>query len=123
MFRGVVANISIEDAEAINAAYGGQVGSRIAGGYVEGAYNLLRALAPASTHVLNGFVRYEHYDTQASVPGGVTRNDALARRVTTLGLTYKPVYNVVFKGDYQIRRNRAAAGEDEQLSLGVGYQF
>ena len=48
MFRGVVANISISDAEEINAAFGGQVGSRIAGGYVEGAYNVLSALAPAS---------------------------------------------------------------------------
>jgi hypothetical protein len=123
MFRGVVANVSIADAEEINAAHGGQVGSRIAGGYVEGAYNLLRALVPASTQQLNGFLRYEHYDTQASVPDGVTRDDALARRITTLGLSYKPVYNVVFKGDYQIRRNRAAVGEDEQLSLGVGYQF
>ena len=53
----------------------------------------------------------------------VARNDALARRVTTFGLTYKPLYNVAFKGDYQLRRNRAGVGEDEQLSLGVGYQF
>jgi hypothetical protein len=33
------------------------------------------------------------------------------------------VYNVVFKGDYQLRRNRAGVGQDQQLSLGVGYQF
>ena len=123
MFRGVVANVSIADAEAINAAYGGQVGSRIAGGYVEGAYNLLSSLAPASTQRLNAFVRHERYNTQAGVPSGVVRDDALARRITTLGLSYKPVYNVVFKGDYQLRRNRAGVGEDEQLSLGVGYQF
>jgi hypothetical protein len=123
MFRGVVANVSIQDADAINAVYGGQVGSRIAGGYVEGAYNLLAALAPASTQRLDAFVRHERYDTQAGVPTGVTRDDALARRITTFGLTYKPVYNVVFKGDYQLRRNRAGVGEDEQLALGVGYQF
>jgi hypothetical protein len=123
MFRGVVANVSIADAEDINAAYGGQVGSRIAGGYVEGAYDVLSALAPASVQRLNAFLRYEHYDTQADVPDGVVRDDALARRITTFGLSYKPTYNVVFKGDYQLRRNRAGVGEDEQLSLGVGYQF
>jgi len=123
MFRGVVANVSIADADQINAAYGGQVGSRIAGGYVEGAYNLLALLAPSSTQRLNGFVRYEHYDTQASVPAGVVRDDALARRIATFGLTYKPVYNVALKGDYQVRRNRAGVGEDEQLALGVGYEF
>ena len=123
MFRGVVANVSIADADRINSAFGGQVGSRIAGGYVEGAYNLLRSLVPASSQQLNAFIRHERFNTQAGVPDGVTRDDALARRITTIGLSYKPVYNVVFKGDYQLRRNKAGAGEDEQLSLGIGYQF
>lgn len=123
MFRAVVANVSIADAEEINSAFGGQVGSRIAGGYVEGAYNLLSAVSPASTQRLDAFIRHERYNTQAGVPTGVTRDEALARRITTFGLSYKPVYNVVFKGDYQLRRNRAGVGEDEQLALGVGYQF
>jgi hypothetical protein len=123
MFRGVVANVSIADADQINSAFGGQVGSRIAGGYVEGAYNLLSALSRGSSQRLDAFIRHERYNTQAGVPAGVTRDDALARRITTLGLSYKPVYNVVLKGDYQLRRNRAGVGEDEQLALGVGYQF
>jgi hypothetical protein len=123
MFRGVVAHVSIADADEINSAFGGQVGSRVAGGYVEGAYNLLSAVSPASTQRLDAFIRHERYNTQAGVPTGVTRDDALARRITTFGLSYKPVYNVVFKGDYQLRRNRAGVGEDEQLALGVGYQF
>jgi hypothetical protein len=122
-FRGVVANITIGDAEAINDAFGGQVGSRITGGYLEGAYNVLSALKPATTQRLDAFVRHERYNTQAGVPGNVTRNDALARRITTLGLTYKPLYNVVFKGDYQLRRNKAGVGEDQLFNLGVGYQF
>src|SRR5262249_34200886 len=58
MFRGVLANISISDAEAINAAFGGQVGSRIAGGYVEGAYNLRSALAPDASHRVKPFIRH-----------------------------------------------------------------
>lgn len=123
MFRGVLANISIADADAINAAYGSQVGSRIAGGYVEGAYNVLSTLAPASAQQLNAFLRYENYNTQAGVPAGVTADESLARRITTFGLSYKPVYNVVFKGDYQLLRNKAGVGEVEVASLGVGYQF
>lgn len=123
MFRGVLAHISIADAEAINAVYGGQVGSRIAGGYVEGAYNVLSALAPASVQQLNAFLRYENYNTHAGVPTGVTSDGSLARRITTFGLSYKPVYNVVFKGDYQLLRNKAGSGEGELASLGVGYQF
>lgn len=123
MFRGVLANISIADADAINAAYGGQVGSRIAGGYVEGAYDVLSSLAPASAQQLNAFIRYENYNTHAGVPAGVTLDETLARRITTLGLSYKPLYNVVFKGDYQLLRNKAGLGESEVASLGVGYQF
>jgi hypothetical protein len=122
-FHGVAANIGVADAEEINAAYGGQVGSRIAGGYVEGACNILSVLAPASAQRLDAFVRHERFDTHAGVPAGVTRDDALARRITTFGLTYKPLYNVVFKGDYQLRRNKAGAGEDQLFNLGVGYQF
>lgn len=123
MFRGVIANLSLADADEVNAAYGSGVGSRIAGGYVEGAWNALSVLAPASAQRLNAFVRYERYNTQAGVPAGLVRDDALARRITTFGLSYKPAWNVVFKGDYQLRRNRAGVGQDEQLALGVGYQF
>jgi hypothetical protein len=123
MFRAVGARITVADAGAINAINGSQVGSRISGGYAEAAYNVLSALAPASMQRLNAFVRYENFDTQAKVPSGVIKDETLARRITTLGLTYKPLYNVVLKGDYQLRRNKADAGEDELMSLGVGYQF
>jgi len=122
-FRAEAVNIHVSDVEAINAAFGGQVGSRIAGGYLEGAYNVLTLVAPASHQRLDAFVRHERYNTQAGVPAGVVRDEALARRITTLGLTYKPVYNVAFKGDYQLRRNQAGVGEGELLNLGIGYQF
>jgi len=122
-FRGVFANINVSDAGAINATFATTVGNRIAGGYVEGAYNLLRHLAPASTQKLNAFARHERFDTHASVPAGVTRDASLARRITTLGLSYKPTWNTVFKGDYQLNRNAAQSGEYEVFSLGVGYQF
>jgi hypothetical protein len=122
-FRGEAVNIHVSDVEAINAAFGGQVGSRISGGYLEGAYNVLTLVAPASHQRLDAFVRHERYNTQAGVPAGVVRDEALARRITTLGLTYKPVYNVAFKGDYQLRRNQAGVGEGELLNFGIGYQF
>jgi hypothetical protein len=114
--RAVVANISVSDAQAINAAYGQAVGSRIAGGYLEAAYKVPHTK-------LHAFVRHERYDTQASVPTGVTRDRSLARRITTFGVTYKPTWNTAFKGDYQLVRNAAGVGEHEVLSLGMGYQF
>jgi hypothetical protein len=99
------------------------VAHRISGGYAEAAYDVLRLVAPASSQRLDAFARYENYDTHADVPAGVVRSDSLARRITTLGLTYKPVGGVVFKGDYQLRRNRAGIGASDVARLGVGYQF
>jgi hypothetical protein len=121
--RAVVANIAVSDAQAINAAYGDSVGSRIAGGYVEGAYNVLHALAPGSSQRLTAFVRHERYDTQAGVPTGVTRNGTFDRRITTFGLSYKPTWNTAFKGDYRLVRTAAGTAEYEVLALGVGWQF
>src|SRR5438132_285991 len=111
LFRAVAASIWVSDAAAINTRYATAVGSRIAGGYLEAAYNLLHALAPASSQKLNAFVRHERYDTQAAVPDGTARDETLARRITTFGLSYKPTYNTAFKGDYQLLRNKAGAGE------------
>lgn len=121
--RGVVTHASVGDADEINALYGTDVGSRIAGAYVEGAYNLLYALAPRSTQRLNAFLRYEQFDTHAGVPTGTARNEEFARRITTVGLVYKPTWNTAFKGDYEIRRTAAGTGEGETLRLGMGYQF
>lgn len=122
-FRGLFADIHIGDAEQINAEYGNGVGSHLIGGYVEGAFNVLKPIVPTTSHRLDAFVRYENYDTQKGVPAGTTRDLANARQVTTVGLTYKPVATVAFKGDYQFRRNKADAGEQDVLAFGVGYMF
>jgi hypothetical protein len=122
-FRVEAANISYGDAGVIDMLNDTPIGSRLAGGYVEGAYNILRHLAPASTQKLNAFVRHERYDMHASVPAGFTQDRSLARRITTYGLTYKPTWNTAFKWDYQLVRNAAGINEYNVLSLGMGFQF
>lgn len=121
--RAVVATISVGDADLINARYAQDVGSRIAGGYVEAAYNLLTVLASHSSQQLNAFIRLERYNTQSAVPAGTVQDPANARRISTVGLSYKPTYNTVFKGDYQLLHNASGMGEGEVMNLGIGYQF
>ena len=121
--RGLVAWIDIADAQAIDARYGTDVGRRLWGGYVEGSVNLLHFLAPPSTHRLTAFARYERFDTHHRVPDGVVRSDSYDRTLATFGLGYKPLWNVVFKADYQFRRDRGDADEGQTLALGVGFQF
>jgi hypothetical protein len=122
-FRGEAAMISIPDAGKINAVVGTDVGRRLAGGYLEGAVKLLDWLAPASKQQFNLFVRHERFNTQAEVPSGTIADPANSRRITTLGVSYKPLWNVVFKGDYQLRRNQSHQSQGEVASLGIGYQF
>jgi len=121
--RGVVAWLDIADAEAIDARYASDVGRRIWGGYVEGSVNLLHYLVPASTHRLTAFARYERFDTHHKVPSGIPRAASYDRSLSTFGLGYKPLWNVVFKADYQVRRDAGDADEGETLALGMGFQF
>ncbi|HTO73215.1 MAG TPA: porin [Gemmatimonadales bacterium] len=122
-FRGEAGNMTIRDAAAINAFFANSVGDRIAGFYLEGAWNALSLLAPSSTQRLAVFARYDKADTHASVPDGTPRNGAYNRNTTTLGLTWKPISGLAFKGDYQLRRNAAHFLEDETVNLGLGWQF
>ena len=122
-FRGEAATESVGDAEAINTLYGNAVGSRIAGWYLEAAWNALHLLARNSSQRLVLFARYDRDDTHAAVPTGTPRNPAFDRNVTTLGLTWKPISQVAFKGDYAFRRNAAHLLEDDVVSLGIGWMF
>lgn len=121
--RAVVARVTVGDADRVNAAFGNDVGRRMLGGYVEGSYNMLATLLPATDQRLDAFVRHERFDTQQDVPAGTSADGANDRRITTAGLTWRPVYNVAFKADYQWRRNAAGTGEDEVLGLGMGFSF
>lgn len=58
------------------------------------------------------FAQYEAYTTDD------TKDDIT---LTTLGLNYKPVHNVVLKADYVIRDNRGT--DDDRVELGIGWAF
>jgi hypothetical protein len=98
------------------------VGQYLWGGYVELAYDVLRCLAPSSSQYVSPFVRYERYNTQATVPAGYASNGVNNRTVYTVGVSYKPIPRVVLKSDYQIRKNTAGTGVN-QANLGAGYEF
>ena len=124
-FRAVGASGTIGDAELINAQFGQTVASSFFGYYVEGAYNLLHWMAPESEHVLDLFVRFEKYNTQASTTGFDPLNQ-YNRHDVVLGLTYKPTYNTAFKFDYTFLNNAldsAASPNTGQLNLGMGFYF
>ena len=103
-----------------NADETGPVATRIQGGYIELAYDVFHPFH--ITHELLPFMRLETYDTQAAVPHGYKANAELDVNEMTVGLTYRPIRQLVFKSDVQLRDRRL--GYDElQVDAGVGYMF
>ncbi len=102
------------------------IASRMQGWYVESAWHFLPdgckqgRLADADALL---FARYESLDTQRELPGGAAADPRGEREVLTLGVSFLPVSNLVFKADYQIRDDRSAEGLPERINLGLGWQF
>lgn len=123
--RGLYARTNVGDAALINELNGLEgeesVGSRQEGWYVQAGYDLL-SLKPGSRAALWAFLRYERYDTQASVPAGYARNPANDVRQLTAGIAFKPIDRLVLKADWQQRRNAARTGVN-QWNVALGYIF
>jgi len=57
------------------------------------------------------------------MPSGVPKNPAGDRKELTLGIGFYPISNLVFKVDYQIRKNSSDKDPGDLFNLGVGWQF
>lgn len=66
------------------------------------------------------FVRYEEFNTQSEMPTGFAADPANADRVMTVGLSFKPHPQVVFKADVQTYRDNQ---NNDRFNLGLGYMF
>jgi hypothetical protein len=121
--RALYAQSSIDDAAAINAQNGlagvESVGEDQYGWYGEVGYDLL---AGRSSQALIPFVRYERWNTQDAVPDGFAADPANDRTLTTVGLSWKMIPNVVVKADWNTYENEARTGVD-QFNVGLGFLF
>jgi hypothetical protein len=98
----------------------GPIPELVEGGYFEVAYNTLFWLRTGQE--LLAFARFETYDTQAEVPDGYDKQPELDVSEYTFGLTYRPLPQLVWKADLQLRDRRL--GLDElQINAGFGYMF
>ena len=124
--RGVWSRITIGDVAQINQLNGfvpgggDSVGEKLAGAYVEAGYDVLAHLPTRQS--LIPFLRVERYDTQVEVPRTFQRDPANDIDVLTLGVSYKPIPQVVLKVDFQDIRNAAGTGTD-QVNVALGYMF
>lgn len=123
--RGLFAQGDLDDAAALNQELDltgtASIGSRLVGWYAEAGYDVLRRTGAGQQ--LMPYVRYEALNTQQEVPGGpYAANPANDRQIVTFGAGWKPLPNVVLKGEYQLERTEADTGVN-QLNVQLGYLF
>ncbi|MFK7742008.1 MAG: hypothetical protein AB8H80_16955 [Planctomycetota bacterium] len=99
--RALWATAKVQDAAVFNTSTGNNLADRLTGYYGELGFDVLSMLMPESGAQVTPFVRYEHIDTQDSVPTGFVRDDSQEDEIFTLGVNYKPIPQVVVKVDYE----------------------
>ena len=100
-FRALYATAKVQDAAVFNVSTGNNLADRMTGYYGEVGCDVLNWLHPESGAQLTPFVRYEHIDTQDSVPTGFAADRSKDNEILTLGINYKPIPQVVIKLDYE----------------------
>jgi len=126
--RSVAAFGSLNDAKQLSVASGEPIAERFQGWYMEAGYDVmpyLYQLLPdylPESHYLAPFFRFEHIDPQESVASGFERDKTKEFDLYTLGVSYKPHPQVVFKLDYRNFVQRQGNRPDE-INLGLGFVF
>ena len=113
------------------------IGSSALGWYIEAGYDILSFFRQpnnsaehsdlkdtSSDQALEGFARYDYYDTMASVEGIIFDNPRWERSTWTFGINYHIHPKVVFKSHYSLRRLATKQKNKENtFALGFGFQY
>jgi len=109
------------EAEEVDVSEIDSAGEDLVGWYAELGYDILNTVNSGEAS-LTPFVRYEEINTQDSVPEGGKINGKRDRQITTIGVAFQPIDELIFKLDYLM--NDSAAGDlGNQVNLGLGYVF
>lgn len=96
------------------------VATRIRGAYLEAAYDVLHPFGVS--HQLLPFARLERDDTQAAVPEGYAANPTYVVRDLTMGISYRPIPQIVVKTDL-VLRDRLLGVDESIVGLGGGFMY
>jgi hypothetical protein len=107
---------------AYNSFTGKDLGEVLGGYYLEAAYNVFSSFTSISSE-LTPFIRYENYNTQMEMSGGLAANDAYKISEIVVGLGWKPVRGAVVKADFQFVKPADSNVYQTQLNVGIGVWF
>ena len=118
--RALYARGHLNDAADINIVTGhNDAPSAFYGWFTEAAYHVWKSgemdFAP--------FIRYEKYDTQASLPFNSVRLDSSKNKVWTVGANFWATPQVVLKADFQKYDEKDEDRGDKRFNIGMGYMF
>lgn len=120
--RGLYTEVHFKDTNSWNqqTLANGALAEKIYGYYLELQY----AHDLAKGAQLIPFFRYERYDLNDEVDTATygARDKSLDRTNYLVGINYKPLPRIVFKGEYAKKENELETGIDE-YSLSMGYTF
>jgi len=105
-----------------NEFSGSDLGSTISGWYGEVAYNVFHFLESTQTELIP-FIRFEQYNTHASVEQGTTLDPAFDRTDISIGLGWRLTRGAMLKVDYQVFKNGASDDSKQQFNAGVAVWF
>ena len=119
-FTGLFAEAHLLDAEAIQVVNNTSTfGKKARGYYLNLALDLLHNSSHRSWPL---FVRFEHYNLHYEVPPGESSDPLLKRTNINYGMNYSPHPQLIFKFDYQDRKN-ALEPEPGIFSLGLSFIY
>jgi len=98
------------------------LGSAMAGYYLEAGYNVFRPLSKVKSELVP-FVRYEDFNTHYATESLVNKNLAYHKTIITTGLGWKMTKGSVLKADLQFIKSEADSKFAKVFSAGVGVMF
>lgn len=125
--RGQLYHISLSNTEQYNqftantSGVPNDLGSAMAGYYIEAGYNILRPFT-AQTQLIP-FVRYEFLNTHSAVDAGMTQNPKYEKSAITAGLTLSLTNGAVVKADMQLVKDAVTTGFAKTFNAGIGVMF
>ncbi len=98
------------------------LGSSLTGYYLEAGYNLFRHL-PRVQSQLVPFIRYEKWNTQNGMAGGLALNKAYDKQAIIGGLEWEMAQGALLKADMQFVKSAADNAYLKTFNAGVGIMF
>ena len=108
--RGLFARADLSDVADLNRARTltglSSIGEVMQGGYVQFGYNVLSQFQENAA--VTPYYRFEKLNTQEEVPSGFLSDPVRDGTFHTVGVEFRPIYNVVIKTDYPVAFRESA---------------